>query len=154
MQVETFDELAAPFLERVRAMVWCNMATVDTQGRPRSRVMHPVWDGPTGWIGTRRSSFKGRHLAHNPYVSLAYIADAVHPVYVDARAEWVDDLDARQEVWELFLRAEPPMGYDPAPIFRDVAGFGLLKITPWRVELADANPPFEKVVWRSEQARL
>lgn len=145
----SFDELAAPMMERVRTMVWCNMATVDARSRPRSRVIHPVWDGPACWIGTRPGSFKARHLASNPYVSLAYVADAVNPVYVDARAEWVDDMDVRQQVWDLFLRIEPPLGYDPAPIFRDLAGFGLLKIIPWRIELASALPPFEKIVWRA-----
>lgn len=145
MHVETFAELEEPFMERIRAMVWCNVATVDARGRPRSRVVHPVWDGAAGWLGSRRDSFKGRHLALHPYVSLAYVADPARPVYVDARAEWEDSPEVRQQVWDLFLRTAPPLGYDPEPIFKDIAGFGLLKLTPWRVEVA--TPPRDTLVW-------
>lgn len=147
MKVASFDEMAAPFMERVRTMVWCNMATIDPRGRPRSRVVHPVWDGAIGWLGSRRDSFKGQHLAHNPYISLAYISDPARPVYVDAHAEWIDDLAERQQVWNFFLRTAPPLGYDPEPIFKDLAGFGLLRLTPWRIEVA--TPPRETLVWRS-----
>ncbi|MFN8504398.1 pyridoxamine 5'-phosphate oxidase family protein [Kouleothrix sp.] len=146
MQVESFAALAEPFLERVSAAVWCNMATVDARGRPRSRVVHPVWDGAEGWLGTRRDSFKGRHLALHPAVSLAYVSDPARPVYVDAYAAWADDLATRQRVWELFLRTAPPLGYDPAPIFKSLEGFGLLKLTPWRIEVA--TPPQATLVWR------
>ena len=34
---------------------------------------------------------KSRHLAGNPFVSLAYIADVAKPAYADCRAEWVND---------------------------------------------------------------
>lgn len=84
MQVESFAALAEPFLERVSAAVWCNMATVDARGRPRSRVVHPVWDGAEGWLGTRRDSFKGRHLALHPAVSLAYVSDPA-PIFLNTR---------------------------------------------------------------------
>lgn len=149
MDVTSFDELAAPFLERVAKIVWCNMATVDARGRPRSRVVHPVWDDNMGWLGTRPESFKLRHLARHPFVSLAYVGDAINPVYVDAKTEWIDDMAVRQEVWDLMLRIPSPHGYNPAPIYKSLEPFGLIKLTPWRIELATAMPPFEKHVWRA-----
>ena len=34
--VSSFDEIKDDFLSTVAKIVWCNVATVDTQGRPRS----------------------------------------------------------------------------------------------------------------------
>jgi hypothetical protein len=145
----SFAEIEAEFIERVHRVVWCNVATIDRRGRPRSRILHPIWEGATGWIATRRPTLKARHLANNPYVSLAYVADVAKPVYVDCRATWEDTLAEKQRVWALLLAAPPPLGYDPAPIFgspeRD--DFGLLKLTPWRIELADF--PAARRVWHA-----
>ncbi|HEU0115654.1 MAG TPA: hypothetical protein VFQ80_13300, partial [Thermomicrobiales bacterium] len=75
-------DLAAEFHDRAARMVCCNMATVDERDRPRSRIVHPIWEDSLGWIGTWRTavnsanfarSLKVRQLAHNLYVSLAYI---------------------------------------------------------------------------------
>ena len=148
--VSSFAEIEKEFIERVHTVVWCNVATIDTQNRVRSRILHPIWEGATGWIGTRRHSHKAKHLAHNPYISLAYIADVAKPVYVDCLAEWVDDLATKQRLWDMFKAAPPPLGYDPAPLFQSVdhPNFGVLKLTPWRVEVA--NLPSERWVWRKE----
>jgi hypothetical protein len=150
-EIENVAEVADQFLERAHATAWCSFATVDRMGRPRSRILHPIWevDGlPTGWIITRRHSFKEVHLANNPYVSLAYIADITKPVYVDCRATWDDDLIHKQQVWEMFKNAPPPLGYDPALIFATVEdpGVGLLKLIPWRVQLDDI-PPGTRRIW-------
>lgn len=152
MQVASFAEIEQEFLKRVQTMVWCNVATLDTRGRPRSRILHPIWEGSTGWIGTRRQSFKARHLAEHPYVSLAYVSDIVKPVYVDCLAEWADDLATKQHVWNLLLQTPPPVGYDPAPIFGSPDSFGLLRLRPWRIELYDASTvPPPRQVWHAEQ---
>ena len=140
MQITSFSEIETEFIERVHTMVWCNLATSDTKNRLRSRILHPIWDAGAGWVGTRRHSLKAKHIAHNPYVTLAYIADVVKPVYVDCKAEWEDDPATRRHIWELFRAAAPPLGFDFGTIFKnaDDAEFGLLKLTPWRVELFDA----------------
>jgi len=137
MEVTHFSEIEAEFIQRVHTMVWCSAATVDAQGRPRSRVLHPIWEGATGWIGTHRNSHKARHLEQNPYISLAYITDINNPVYADCMAEWVDDLEQKARIWELFKAAPEPLGYDPASTFisPDHENFGLLKLTPWRIDL-------------------
>ena len=147
MEVSSFAEIETEFIERVNHMVWCNVATIDTLDRPRSRILHPLWEGTVGWITTRRNLHKAKHLAHNPYVSLAYIADLAKPVYVDCKAEWVDDLDQKQRVWQLCIETPPPVGFDPAPIYErvDHPNFGVLKLTPWRIELYNP-PPGESLV--------
>lgn len=149
-EITSFSEIEAEFIARVHAVVWCNVATVDAHNRPRSRILHTIWEGSTGWTATRRHSFKAAHLERNPHVSLAYVANVVKPVYVDGVATWDDDPADKRRIWEAFRTAPPPLGYDPAPIFHGVdhPDFGLLKFTPWRIELADASGVPTKLVWR------
>ncbi|MEJ2133544.1 MAG: hypothetical protein P8Y95_18415 [Gammaproteobacteria bacterium] len=100
------------------------------------------------------NSHKSKHLAHNPYVSLAYIrGDIQRPVYVDCKATWVDDLAIKERVWNLVKSEPPPLGLDPAPDFESPQNprFGLLKLAPWRIVLVTF--PAESydaghVVWR------
>ena len=151
MEVSSFGEIEVAFRERIERMVWCNLATVDRRDRPRSRIVHPLWEGTRGWITTRRNLHKARHLAHNSYVSLAYIADVARPVYVDCKTEWVENLDQKQHVWQLCLETAPPLGFDPAPIYVSVdhPDFAVLRLIPWRIELV--NPPAEHLVWHAHQ---
>ena len=112
--VSTFAEIEEEFIQRVHTVVWCSAATIDRRNRPRSRVLHPIWEGATGWITTRRNSPKIKHLAANPHMSLAYIADPFKPVYVECRAVWNDDLATRQRIWDLLKNTPEPLGFDPA----------------------------------------
>lgn len=148
IQISSFDEIEEEFIRRAHAAVWCSMATLDTRNRLRSRIMHPFWEGAVGWVATRRGSLKAKHLAHSPYVSLAYIADIARPVYADCVAEWDDSVESKQYVWEKFYSSPPPLGYDPAPIFHslDHADYGVLRLAPWRIELSDL--PNEVKVWQ------
>jgi general stress protein 26 len=150
VEVARFVELEDEFIQRVHQAVWCNMATVDSQGRPRSRIMHTIWEGPTGWTATRRGSFKNRHLEAHPFVSLAYIADTTRPVYVDCRAEWADDAADKAHVWQLFTAAPPPLGYDLTPVFTapDHPNFGVLLLTPWRIGVVTESP-YSALVWHA-----
>ena len=154
MEITSFAEMEAEFIQRVHRMVWCSAATVDGQGRPRSRILHPIWEGSTGWITTHRNSFKHKHLANNPYMSLAYITDIWKPVYVDVTAAWENDLDEKRRVWALFKDTPPPLGFDPAQDFiaYDHENFGLLKLTPWRIALVSFPAPSHaegQKIWRA-----
>ena len=64
-------------------IVWCGVATVDRRGRPRSRILHPIWertaDGVRGWVVTRRSPLKTAHLGRTPYLTCTYW-DTTHDV--------------------------------------------------------------------------
>ncbi len=147
IRVKSFSELEQDFITRAHGAVWCNVATVNAQGRPRSRILHPIWEGSTGWITTRRTSPKARELAGNPYVSLAYIADVAKPTYAECEAEWIEDLTEKQRIWDLLAQTPPPLGFDPAPIYKSVdhPDAGLLRLTPWRIELMS---PTERRVWQ------
>lgn len=150
MQTTDFRAIEDEFVARVHRMVWCTFATVDPQGHPRSRLLHSIWEGATGWIATRPQSPKARDLATNPHVSLAYTADVVHPVYVSGIAAWVEEEAIKRAVWQLFQAAPPPLGYDPTPIFgsADAPEYGVLRITPLRIELGDVSGTGERrIVW-------
>ncbi len=152
MEVSSFADIEKTFLERVQRVAWCNVASVDSHNRPRSRILHPIWQGSTGWITTRRNSFKAKHFAQNPFVSLAYIADVTIPVYADCKVAWVDDLEQKQLVWDLCKDTPPPVGFDPEPIYKSVdhPNFGVLKLIPWRIEIY--NFPAQSLVWRPEHS--
>jgi general stress protein 26 len=151
MNVPSFSDIETEFIKRAHTAVWCSAATLDTKNRLRSRVLHPIWEGSTGWVATGRHSLKATHLAHNPHTSLAYLADPVKPVYADCTAEWQDDMATKQRIWDLFRSAPAPLGYDPKLFFGSVEspGFGVLKLTPWRIELFDiSNRDNPRQVWR------
>jgi hypothetical protein len=153
MEVKHFSEIEAEFIQRVNRMVWCSVATIDSAQRPRSRILHPVWEGSTGWILTHRSSHKSKHLARNPYMSLAYVGEVMSPVYADCCVEWVEDMAEKVRVWDKVKNLPPPLGFDPAHDFirPDHENFGLLKLTPWRIDLVSfPAESFEKgtQVWR------
>jgi general stress protein 26 len=149
MKVSSFSDIEKEFIDRVHASVWCSVATLDTKNRPRSRILHPIWEGKTGWVGTRRYSLKAKHIEHNPYVSLAYISDVARPVYVDCKAAWEESLTNKKRVWDLFKSASPPLGFDFGTLFEnaEAPGFGVLKLTPWRVELFDISIKDMRRVW-------
>ena len=100
----SFDDIAGEFHRRTSRIVWCTLATVAPDGRPWTRVLHPIWEAGTGWIATTRHGLKARHLAHEPRVSLTYWDAAQDVVTVHAVAAWVDDAPTRERVWQLFPR--------------------------------------------------
>ena len=140
------DEVAEAFVAIAHRVVWATVATVDRRGRPRSRVMHPLWErteaGLTGWVTSRPTPLKVAHLARTPYLSCAYW-DPQHDVAVaDCRARWVTDAGERARVWELFRAAPPPLGHDPAAIWPDgpsTPDAGVLRLDPWRLRAATAG---------------
>lgn len=149
IEVKDFAEMQAEFMQRAQQAVYCNVATVDLKGRPRSRVMHVVWDGPMGWVITWPQSHKAKHLANNPYVSLAYISNPLKPIYAECNATWITDTQEQWRIWELHKTIPPPLGFDPTPHYGSIEGpyFGLLQFTPWRIELAELGK--DSLVWRN-----
>ena len=73
-------------------------------------------------------------------------------LFADCKAEWVDDPATRQHVWDLFKTTASPAGLDLAKIFKNVDDpeFGLLKFTPWRIELFDLTDTANRKVWRAD----
>lgn len=136
-------EVAPAFLQMAHQIVWCSAATVDSEGRPWSRVLHPIWewDGEAlvGWIGTGPTPLKRSHLEAHPYVSLNYWTPSQDTCVAECRAQWAFDDETRAAVWEKLKSAPPPVGYDPAIIpgweQPTDAAFAALKLTPWRLRV-------------------
>lgn len=151
----TFAQIEHEFMQRISKMVYCNFATVDAQQRPRSRVVHPIWEGTTGWYTTMAKTAKLNQIAANPYVSLAYIAEPFTPVYVECRASWHDDLPTKQRFWRLCQSIPEPLGYDPAVTWGgdiDHPTFSLVRLDAWRIELYDLLHQEQRITWYAEGA--
>jgi hypothetical protein len=133
------------FIETARRIVYCSLATVDTRGRPRSRLVHAVWertgDGLVGWVGSRPTPMRRAHLERNPFASCFYW-DPVHDVAVaECGVMWIEHGEGRRDAWERLSAAPEPMGYDPAPIWPDGPegdDFVALRLDPWRVQARSA----------------
>jgi hypothetical protein len=134
--------VAEPFVAIAHRVVWASVASVDTRGRPRSRVMHPIWerdgDTLTGWVVSRPTPVKLAHLARTPYLTCTYW-DPSHDVAVaDCAADWVDDPATAEQVWQLFKAAPEPLGYDYWSVFPDGPGSGqsrVIRLTPYRIRI-------------------
>jgi hypothetical protein len=147
------EETQEAFVALAHRIVWCTRATVDRHGRPRSRVVHPIWvredDRLVGWVITRPTPLKRANLAASPFASASYW-DSAHDVAVaECAAGWADDA---APAWAAFRAAAPPLGYDPATIFADGAGAAVIRLDPWRLRVVDARAFAQGrpgLVWRA-----
>jgi hypothetical protein len=154
------------FVEIAHRIVYCTLSTVDEHGRPRSRLVHPVWQltararatpsrpSPVGCSPGPTPAEAG-HLRRSPFVSCSYW-DPVHDVAVaECAAEWVTDPAERAGVWSVVATAAPPVGWDPSTIFAGGVGdpgAGILRLTPWRLSsnrVADIAAGRPGAVWRA-----
>jgi hypothetical protein len=137
------NTVAPAFVAMAHPIVWCSAATVDAKGRPRSRILHPIWewDGErlVGWIATSPTPSKRAHLAASPFMSLSYWAPSHDTCVADCRATWVLDDAGRTDVWNRFLNGPPPVGYNPAivPAWTSptAAAFAALRLEPWQLRV-------------------
>jgi hypothetical protein len=139
------------FLAVAHRVVWANLATVDRRGRPRSRLVHPVWerdgDALVGLVGSRPTPLKRAHLRRAPFASVAYWDPAHDTAVAECAVRWLP-ADGRAAGWER-LRA----GYDPATVWPggpESEDFAVLELVPWR--LRTWQPPRAPVVWRAAGA--
>jgi general stress protein 26 len=152
-RVADFAEIAGEFERRWKRTVWAPMTTVDKRGRPRSRMVHPYWEGRVGWVITFRHSAKGRDLDGVPFASFTYWDQTNEQVHVECAVSWVDDLAEKQRVWNVFKDAPPPHGYDPGMFFKEGPAdpqCGIARLEPWRLELwslADMMRGVQPQVW-------
>ncbi|MFN8540721.1 MAG: pyridoxamine 5'-phosphate oxidase family protein [Thermomicrobiales bacterium] len=144
-----FAPFAADFLHLTGEIVWCTATTVDAKGRPRSRILHPIWqvrdDQPVGWVVTGQTPIKTRHLAANPHLACSYWSPAQHTVMIDCVASWIEDAATKRHVFDLFMTTPPPLGYDlsvSGPPDRERHSFR--SASP----LARANHPLRRLVRR------
>jgi hypothetical protein len=137
-------EVAPAFVEMAHRIVWCTVATVDTSGRPRSRILHPfwTWDGEVlvGWVATGQTPVKAANLGAHPFASCNYWAPTHVTCVAECDTSWFVDDDTRTRIWELFKNAPAPVGYDPAmiPVWKDgptSPAFAALRLDPWRLRV-------------------
>lgn len=159
----TVDQVAPAFVEMAHRIVWCTAASVDAKGRPRSRVLHPYWewDGSTlvGWIATGPTPTKRAHLSAHPFLSCNYWAPTQDTCVAECAVEWAFDDATRERVWNGFLQAPAPVGYDPKMIpgwDSPLSGnFAALKLTPWRLRVMPGSVLItgqgEVLVWASDK---
>jgi hypothetical protein len=136
--------IAPSFVEMAHRIVWASVATTDADGRPRSRILHPLWewDGTSliGWFATGPTPVKRAHLERTPYVSINYWAPNHDTCTADCRTEWCFDDETRERVWNAFKDAPAPVGYDPGMIPPWADGprspaFAALRLEPLRLRV-------------------
>jgi hypothetical protein len=142
--MHSLNEVAPAFVAMAHEIVWCTVATTDPRGRPRTRILHPLWlwDGTqlTGWIATGPTPAKSADLTTAPNVSCSYWSPTHDTCSADCTTEWAFDDDTCTMVWDLFKNAPAPVGYDPAivPAWADgplSPGFAGLRLEPWRLRV-------------------
>lgn len=155
--------VAPQFVEMAHRIVWCVGATVDPSGRPRTRVLHPVWEWDeaagqlTGWIATGPQSPKAADLATTPSLSLTYWNPTQDTCTADCDVSWDDTPELRIAGWERFRTAPAPVGYDPAIIpgwdTPESEAFGVIRLAPRRLRVMPgammAGGPGELLTWRA-----
>jgi hypothetical protein len=144
MIMNPLSQVAPAFVAMAHRIVWATVATVDDHGRPRSRILHPIWqwDGAqlVGWIATSPTPAKRDHLTAHPYASVNYW-DASHDTCVaECRAALLLDDETRVMVWNLFVDGPAPVGYDPniVPSWRGGPtsdAFAAIRLEPWRLRV-------------------
>ncbi|WP_119726630.1 pyridoxamine 5'-phosphate oxidase family protein [Thermomonospora amylolytica] len=157
VKVRSFDEIREQFETYIGDIVYATMTTVDGKGRPRARVLIPVWetvDGrPLGWLATYKTPVKAAHLAGNPHAAFSYWSPRQNAVSVDTVAEWVDDLETKRHVWNLYVRTSPPgAGYDPGRFWRGGPSdpeLHVLRLEPWRVQVI-RGADLQGRIWRAD----
>ena len=136
--------VAPAFIEMAHRIVWASVATVDGRGRPRSRILHPIWqwDGRRliGWVATSPSPTKRAHLAAHPYASVNYWQPSHDTCVAECRAALLMDDETRTAVWNLFIGGQQPVGYDPGivPSWRGgptSENFAAIRLEPWRLRV-------------------
>jgi hypothetical protein len=135
--------IAPAFVEMAHRTVWASVATVAPDGRPRSRILHPLWewDGEAlvGWIATGPTPVKRADLAAHPQAAVTYWSPSQDTCTAHCDAELVYDDDTRTRLWEAFKQAPAPVGYDPAivPVWTGPTAdtFAALRLEPYQLRV-------------------
>lgn len=142
--MNALDRVAPAFIDMAHSIVWASVATVDSDGKPRTRMLHPIWewDGTDlfGWIATVPTQLKRDHLAAHPWVSVSYWTTSHDTCAADCLVEWYTDDDTCSAVWQKFASGPQPVGYDPAiiPQWKDgptAEQFAVLRLAPYRLRV-------------------
>ncbi|MGE2732717.1 pyridoxamine 5'-phosphate oxidase family protein [Mycolicibacterium vaccae] len=155
-------QIAPAFVDMAHSIVWASVASVDADARPRTRILHPLWEWNGtdlfGWVATVPSPIKRAHLAANPHVSVSYWSPTQDTCSAECLVEWYRDDETRTAVWDKFATAPAPVGYDPRIIPGWADGptseeFAVLRLTPYRLRVMPAavltQGQGEALTWRA-----
>ena len=147
------------FVEIAHRVVWCTVASVDRKNRPRSRILHPIWawegDDLVGYVATVATPLKRAHIEHSPYLSMSYWAENQDTCVAEVGAEWIFDDAGKASLWQRYLDAPAPLGYDPAIIEPWAEGpqseaFAGLKLTPWALRVIPGGDFMHGFAWKRD----
>jgi hypothetical protein len=142
--VTSLERIAPSFIEMAHSIVWASVATVDENARPRTRILHPIWewDGTDlfGWIATVPSPVKRAHLAVHPEISASYWTTTHDTCSAECLVEWYLDDETRTAVWKKFANGPASVGYDPSIVPEWTGGplsdqFAALRLSPYRLRV-------------------
>ncbi|MFE9191085.1 pyridoxamine 5'-phosphate oxidase family protein [Micromonospora sp. NPDC007208] len=158
-EVKRFAAIQDQFNTYIGDIVYATMTTVDRMGRPRARVLIPVWeivDGqPVGWLATYKTPVKAAHLANNPHTTFSYWTARQNAVAIDTVAKWVDDLETKRHVWHLYRQTSPQgAGYDLGQFWQGPADpkLHVLHLAPWRVQVIRGTD-LHSQIWQPNNVR-
>lgn len=142
-RTSSFADIEHTFVEYIKDIMYATMITVDPKGRPRARVMLPIWEvvngRPVGWLAAYKTPVKAAHLANNPHTTFSYWNPRQNAVHIDGISSWAEDGDAKRHAWDLYRAGSPPgVGYDPASFWRGGPNdpeYHVIRTDPWRVQL-------------------
>ena len=146
-------EAAPAFVEMAHRIVWATVATVDAHGRPRSRILHPIWQWDeerlVGWVATTPTPLKRSHLNTSSYMSVNYWSPTHDTCLAECAANWAFDDETRTMVWNLFLSTPEPLGYNPRiiPAWESPTSdaFAAIRLDPWRLRVLPGSVLIAKV---------
>ncbi|GAA3473322.1 pyridoxamine 5'-phosphate oxidase family protein [Nonomuraea roseola] len=152
-----FSEIQDAFEAYIGDIVYATMTTVDKKGRPRARVLIPVWevvDGePLGWLATYKTPVKAAHLAGNPHTTFSYWTPRQNAVSVDTVAEWVEDIEVKRRVWDLYRKTSPRgAGYNLGNFWTSPGDpkLHVLRLEPWRVQVIRGTD-LRSQIWKKDK---
>ena len=135
-------DIAPAFVAMTRDIRICTLATVDVRGRPRTRMVQPIWewDGEhlSGCVLVTDTPVKRAQLEACAFVSCSYWKPNQDTCLAECSAQWATDDAARQRAWDLFENTSTPVGYDPGIIgWEDIHSdtYGALTLEPWRLRV-------------------
>jgi hypothetical protein len=138
------EQIAPAFIDMAHSIVWASVVTVDRDGKPRSRILHPIWewDGTdlVGWVATVPTPLKHAHLHAHAEVAVSYWTSTQDTCSAECTAQLYVDDDTRKAVWDNFANAPEPVGYDPfiIPTWADgptSEQFAAIRLSPYRLRV-------------------
>jgi len=131
------SELKQKILAKLNVPNLAVLATITEDGKPWARYVMPFADqNLTLWMATRLNTRKVGQIKKNPEVHVT--AGCVDPqagepfLQIQGKAEVLTDAETRHRVWFDHLKAIFTGPDDP--------NFGVVKITPYRIEYQPMGP--------------